>query len=278
MVDKNSVNGFEPSHVIEGTGIPCIVIGDAKVYQNVFSLEMKKHFKLIFLTTALYRSSDFDLENYTMDNMLHEVEQTRRALDLDKVSVLGISYTSLVALEYAKKYPDHTSHVIMIAMTPGWNVTFIKEQEKYWLSQASEERKVIMEQNIERLPDAELNNLDPSTAFIAMCVRNAPMRWFDPTYDATWILEGVQWNTDLMNHVMNVIFPEYNFMSDLECITMPVFLALGQYDFGVPYYLWDDYKDRIPDLSYYLFERSGHWPMFEEQSLFDEKLIAWLQH
>lgn len=277
MVDKNSVNGFEPSYVIEGTGIPCIVIGDARQYQQVFSLELRKHFKLIFLTTAMYGSCDVDLENYTMDNILDEVEQTRRALDLDKISVLGHSYTSLVALEYAKRYPDHTSHVIMIDMTPGWNDTFIKEQEKYFLSQASEERKLILEQNKERLPDDELKNLDPSSASIAEYVRNAPFYWFDPTYDASWIFEGVQWNTNLMNHIFSVILPEYNFMSDLERVTMPVFLAAGRYSFVCPYYLWDDYKDRIPDLSYHLFERSGHWPMLEEQALFDEKLIAWLE-
>ena len=58
---------------------------------------------------------------------------------------------------------------------------------------------------------------------------------------------------------------------------MPVFLALDCYDFICSYYLWDDYKDRMSDLSYYLFERSGHWPMFEEQTLFDEKLITWLE-
>jgi len=277
MEDTNSVNGNEQSYVIDGTGIPCIVIGDAKLYQHAFSLEIKKHFKFIFLTTALTGSGDVDLENYTMDNILDEVEQTRRALDLVKIAVLGHSYNSLVALEYAKKYPDHTSHVIMIAMSPGWNATTFKEQEEYWLSHASEERKLILEQNIERLPDDELNNLDPSSAFIARYVRNAPMYWFDPTYDASWIFEGVQYNTDLLNHILSVIFLEYNFMSDLERITIPVFLVVGRYDFVCPYYLWDDYKDRIPDLSYHLFERSGHLPMIEEQALFDEKLIAWLE-
>jgi len=53
-------------------------------------------------------------------------------------------------------------------------------------------------------------------------------------------------------------------MSDLEKISAPIFVAIGCYDFVCSYYLWDDYKDRGPDLSYHLFEKSGHWPMFEE--------------
>ncbi|MHA2009170.1 MAG: alpha/beta fold hydrolase [Promethearchaeota archaeon] len=277
MVDKNSVNVFEPSYVIEGTGIPCIVIGDAKVYQKVYTSELRKHFKLIFLTTAIYTPKNFDLENYTMESILAEVEQTRKALGLDKISVLGHSFTSLVALEYAKRYPDHTSHVIMIAISPSFNDAVMKERENFWLSQASAERKLILEQNEEKLTDDELNNLDPSNAFIARYVRNAPLYWFDPTYDASWLSEGVHWNADLIDHIFSAILPDYNFMSDLERLTMPVFLVLGRYDFLCPYYLWDDYTYKIPNLTYYLFEESGHWPMFEEQALFDKKLIAWLK-
>jgi pimeloyl-ACP methyl ester carboxylesterase len=32
----------------------------------------------------------------------------------------------------------------------------------------------------------------------------------------------------------------------------------------------------IPDLSYNLFEKSGHFPMVEEQELFDQKLVEWI--
>jgi proline iminopeptidase len=276
MGNKNSEIGIEPSYAIEGSGIPCIVIGDVKVYKNVLSLELRKHFKLIFLSTAIYHSNDVDLEHYTMDNIIDEVEQTRRALDFDKIAVLGHSYSSLIALEYAKRYPDHTTRVIMIAIFPSWNTEIFKEQGKYWLSHASEERKLILEQNIKRLPDDEINKLDSSSAFIATYVRDAPKGWFDPTYDATWIIEGVHWNSKLINHIFNAILLDYNFMSDLERSSIPIFLVVGRYDFIVPYYLWDEYKEKIPHLSYNLFERSGHWPMFEEQALFDEKLIAWL--
>jgi hypothetical protein len=30
-------------------------------------------------------------------------------------------------------------------------------------------------------------------------------------------------------------------------------------------------------LSYNLFEKSGHYPMFEEQALFDQKLLEWIR-
>jgi hypothetical protein len=42
------------------------------------------------------------------------------------------------------------------------------------------------------------------------------------------------------------------------------------------YYLWDDRKHVVSNLSYNLFEKSGHFPMVEEQELFDKKLLEWI--
>ena len=36
--------------------------------------------------------------------------------------------------------------------------------------------------------------------------------------------------------------PEYDIRQGVQRATMPVFLALGRYEFFVPYYLWDDVR------------------------------------
>ena len=75
--------------------------------------------------------------------------------------------------------------------------------------------------------------------------------------------------------------PNYYNLNGLDTvqgkIITPVFLALGKYDFVCPFYLWDSDKDRLPNLSYNLFEKSGHFPMLEEQELFDKKLTDWVK-
>jgi proline iminopeptidase len=58
---------------------------------------------------------------------------------------------------------------------------------------------------------------------------------------------------------------------------MPVFLALGRYDFFVRYELWEHLRQEFANLTLHLFERSGHSPMLEEKAVFDEKVIAWLE-
>jgi proline iminopeptidase len=62
-----------------------------------------------------------------------------------------------------------------------------------------------------------------------------------------------------------------------QSVDTPVFLAIGRDDYQVPYSLWDNERTKLPRLSYNLFEKSGHYPMLEEQELFDKKLLEWIR-
>ena len=80
----------------------------------------------------------------------------------------------------------------------------------------------------------------------------------------------------MVNHFFGVLLEDYDLRPRLSELTTPLFLAQGRYDYATPYHLWEDVREGIPDLSYHLFERSGHFPMFEEQEAFDDLLIGWL--
>jgi proline iminopeptidase len=91
--------------------------------------------------------------------------------------------------------------------------------------------------------------------------------------------QGVEFTDEsfeVYNHFQEAVVEGYS-VSDGNEINAPVFLALGRYDYAVPYTLWDEVREHIPNLEYHLFERSGHYPMLEEGTLFDEKLIEWIK-
>ena len=44
----------------------------------------------------------------------------------------------------------------------------------------------------------------------------------------------------------------------------------------MPFNIWDGERAKIPNLSYHLFDESGHYPMLEEQELFDRLLLDWI--
>lgn len=272
------VDGIKLPYFIEGKGIPCVIAGDARLTAGALSKELRKHFRFIVTDFRMNVPSDksVEIDKITMDTFLDDVEQVRRSLNFDKVCVLGHSISGILALEYARKYPQHTSAVIMHGTPPYWNARAIKMGNEYWESHASEERKMILERKWEKVTEDTLDSLSAGQADILRYITNGPKYWYEPTYDCSWLLEGIYWNAEVWNQLLDVIMAEYDIAKG-EQITTPVFLALGRYDYVCPYYLWDDVKDKLPNLSYNLFEKSGHYPMLEEQALFDKKLIAWIK-
>ena len=61
-----------------------------------------------------------------------------------------------------------------------------------------------------------------------------------------------------------------------EAPEAPVLLALGRHDYVVPPSLWDDVAPRVPGVTRAIFERSGHYPFFEEPDRFVDVLDEWL--
>lgn len=108
-------------------------------------------------------------------------------------------------------------------------------------------------------------------------LQNAPLRWFDYTYDPFHNSAGRQDYSEMHQHVFNELLADYDPRDQFASMGAPVFLALGRHDYVVPYFLWDDDKARIQNLSYHVFERSGHFPTVEEQQRFDRELVQWIR-
>lgn len=282
-VEKSSgvvaVDGAKLNYVIEGSGIPCVVIGSSIYYPRTFSQELRKHFKFIFMDLRHFVPSDetFEIDNIKLDTYLNDIDQVRKTLGLNKICILGHSIHSLLAFEYACKYPQNTSQVIMIGIYPCGVDKGSKASDEFWELDASDERKMILKKNWENVTEEAMKKLSPSDAFIKGYVTNGPKYWYAPNYDCSWMWQGVEINIEVVNHLFSVIFNEYDITESFPRIESPVFLALGRYDYVVPYTLWDDVKQEFPNLSYNLFEKSGHTPQLEEPELFDRKLIEWIK-
>ena len=270
-----SVEGAELHYVMEGKGTPCIVLGHSESCRRVFSQELRDHFKFVFtdLRNDARSNSSLESSKITLDTFLDDIDKVRRTLGLDKTAVLGHSIYSLLALEYARKYPQNTSHVIMTGFTPYRSAVGVPGE--FWESDASDERKMIFKQNLEKLKEVDLNKMSPKERMVNTYVTITPKIWYDPTYDLSWIYELVDVDS-YEGPSLFTIFRNYDIAKRPGQITSPVFLGLGRYDYLCPYFLWDDRKDVLPNLSYNLFEKSGHFPMVEEQELFDKKLIEWI--
>jgi proline iminopeptidase len=273
-----AVKGAKLHYVAEGTGVPCIVVGSSIMYPRLFAKELRGHLRLIFLDMPHFVPSEdsFDINQVTLDTYANDIEQVRTTLKLGTVVVMGHSIHGDLALEYARRYPQHVSHVVVIASPPVGMAEIGKASQAFWDNDASEERKRILKTNWEKAGGTEtVGKLPAGQSFIKTYVTNGPKYWYEPTYDATWIWAGMDPNGKMTTHLFE-LFKNYDLRQGPEQIKAPVFLALGRYDYVVPYTTWDSQKGKLPNLSYNLFEKSGHTPQLEEAALFDQKLLAWL--
>jgi len=265
-MDKTSglieVEGATLAYIIEGTQ------------------ELRKHLQMIFVDMRPFAPevTAEDISRFTLDSILNDIEQVRKALGLAKVAIAGHSIHGLMAFEYAYKYTENTSHLIMISTPPFNSTKMISEMLVFWESDASEERKTTFAHKTEKMIEAGINVEGPATGdeFIKVYVGRSPIYWFDPAYDSSWIWDRVQVNIDYTYQVLGNIFNGYDISYKPSLLTVPTFIASGRYDYAVPYVTWNDRKGLFPNLSYHLFEKSGHTPQLEVPDDFNRKLIDWI--
>jgi proline iminopeptidase len=272
--------GFELSYSIEGSGLPCVVINEALAMKRSLSQELRNQFKFVFFDGRHNVPPDlsYDISTLSFDGMVEDVEHVRKKLGFDKIAVLGHSIWGLVALEYGRKYPEHTTHIIMNGTPPGLSGgldEYMKITGEYFESQASAERKAAHQENVAARTD-KVAAAPAGRGAIENYIMNSALYWYDPRYDASWLFEGVVWNEAVDNQVFMGLMPDYELLRE-EPITTPIFLSLGKFDFAAPAFLWDEYKDKFPNLTVEQFETSGHWAFLEEQELYTGKLVDWIK-
>lgn len=269
------VEGAELHYIVEGKGIPCIVFGHSLSQYRILSQALRDHFRFIFadLRHDAQSNSSLELSEITLSTYLNDINAILDTLHLEKTAIFAHSHHSFIAVEYERKYPNKVSHIIITGCKPN---TALGEEDKFWKSDASKERKMIFKRNWKRLRKEGLTKMSPKERYIKTYSAMTPKLMYDPKGDLSYIVNVIDNNKEVFLHLQLSILGDYDIIKGPE-ISIPVFLALGRYDYVCPYILWEKRKSVFLNLSYNLFEKSGHFPMVEEQDLFDKKLIDWIE-
>lgn len=267
---------FNLTYRIEGDGPAVIVIGSAVYYPRTFSTALRQHLRLIFVdhrgfgsANRAYTNADFEL-----DQLVDDVERLRQHLALDQVIILGHSGHGYIALEYAKKYPQHVSHVVLIALSPDSTEASYLAADQYLEESVCPERKARLAESLTHL-DADIQ-ADPRRRFIHRSLRSGPRIWFDSAFDAGYLWQDVEVIPEMFDYVWGKLFRELDITENIDRLQAPVFLALGRYDYWNPPYLWNRVRALFKAMCIRVFESSGHTPQLEDAALFDAELLNWL--
>jgi proline iminopeptidase len=275
-----SAGPFQLPYRVEGHGHPAIVVGTHLYYPRAFSQNLRDHLEFVFMDHRGFAPSPgpVDRSEFELEKVIDDIEALRRHLDLGRVAVIGHSGHGFMALEYAKKYPQNTSHVVMIGIAPDFSEASTARAGEAFEELADSDRREAERENRERGTDDDIAALPPDEAFVQDYIRNAARVWYDPRFDCSPLWEGITINMDMIGYVWGEIFTEIDVTKGLKDLKCPVFLALGRYDFIVaPPSSWDPVIPEFNDITVRVFERSGHTPQLEEPDLFDRELLTWMK-
>jgi proline iminopeptidase len=276
-VGSVGVDGVTLSYVTDVRGPSCIVVGVPVLDLRTFSDGFRDQLRCAYVTTRMSESSlvGIPATDYNLSMLLSELDQVREGLGLDSVIIVGHSIHGMIAVEYARRYPDHVAAVVAIGAPPTVGPEWQQAQRSYWESHASQERREAHASNLARVSADSLRSLSPRDGFVVRYVVNGAQYWADPTFDASPLWLDAIVNVDYFNELFANI-RDIDLRSDSYAIRQPVFLALGRYDYVVPPTLWEGSAHRFVRLTMEVFEKSGHSPHFEEPRQFDERLGRWL--
>lgn len=266
--------GFEVPYVTAGSGRPCLVYALLGYHLRAFSPAFKTQLRCTFVQARFAIPGTPATAPYTIDTAVEELEAVRASLGLERFVLVGHSVQSLVALAYAKKYPQHATHVIAIGSVPELTPRYFQLEEEGWQAKASADRKAAWQRRRAALTDAALAKLSPSDAIVATTLADGPKRWWDAGYDEGPLLSHDRFDPALVG---SLFASEYRLLGEGEVYRTPVLLAEGRldWDYGGEA-IWASYRGRFRDLTIEIFERSGHVPQLEEAQAFDARVAAWL--
>ncbi|NML72303.1 alpha/beta hydrolase [Chryseobacterium sp. RP-3-3] len=138
---------------VSGKGEVCLYVpgGPGQGYPS-FELmggnHLEKKMKMIYMDQRGSGQSGTS-ENYHLEAMVQDIEELRQHLKLDKIFLLAHSFGGIIAVNYAKKYPQHTKGLILSNITLHFlNNESVKEQIEYGNSLLLQKNKVVPEDSL----------------------------------------------------------------------------------------------------------------------------------
>jgi proline iminopeptidase len=113
-----SIRGVSLFVKVTGQGYPLVLMhgGPGVDHTTMLPFEsLADHFTLVFYDHRCNgRSKGADVSTMTWENLTADAEELRQALGFDRWAVLGHSFGGMVALEYALRYPQRLSHLVLM--------------------------------------------------------------------------------------------------------------------------------------------------------------------
>lgn len=270
-VEINGVNHFIKKM---GKGEPIVVLhGGPGLFHNYLVKNFEKlaeKYQIIFYDQRGCGKTAFpsDTTSITIENYVSDLEAIRVHLKIEKINLAGHSWGAILAINYAKQFPNNLKKLILIAPAPSnteyFDQMFRNMQNKRKDEDIKEMVKIMSSKDFDdRNPDAILKAIK-----IGDKVNLADQSKIDELYaDMTFTKEAAN-NMLLVNSIMEKNFFNYNITKNMNVITCPTLIVLGDLD-NVPFASAQLIQDSVQHARLEVLKAAGHYPFFEAQKDFN---------
>ncbi|MCH4551956.1 alpha/beta fold hydrolase [Aestuariibaculum lutulentum] len=274
------INGYKINVEVKGEGQPIFFLpggpGNSHDYMQAnFGQYYKSHKVVFFDFLGRGKSDDAkDLSEYSVENDVALIEQLRKLLNFDRISIVGHSYGTVPAQAYSIKYPNNVDKLLLISGFHGgemWQAN-CDSYNHYTKTHFPEKWKQV--DSLRAL--GYVSSQEPLKSLYA----SFPTKYI---YYHNTNIEGNhpnepyrRWSNDVYETIIgrdgdfyvsgSMINQDYR--QDLKNVKAKTMIIAGRYD-GVSTPEFNiQYKTFMPQAQFEMFENSGHNPYLEEPEKF----------
>jgi proline-specific peptidase len=261
---KMSIRGISLNVKVMGNGYPLVLMHGgpgADLYTLMAFKPCADQFTLVFYDHRCNgRSSGADVTSMTMENLTADADALRQALGFEKWAVLGHSFGGYVAMEYALRYPQNLSHLLLVD-TGG---------ENRWAQEKAPEelaKRGFSPQMVDLTRRYFNGQIEPNEMFPSLMKLS---KAYNPYTKLSQLPQMLIWGLQTKLQPETFIYSESHFlkgwtiMDRLGEIRVPTLVMAGRQDFIYPPEHQEQLAAAIPNARLVFIDRAGHNPHDEQ--------------
>ena len=202
---------------------------------------------------------------YSHEQWAADVDGLRQWIGAEKIVVAGGSYGGFIALEYAVRYPEHVSAIVLRdTSADGSNLELAFENAR------NQDRVEIDWERFNRYWHGEVHD---DADLKQLWSELIPL--YDYEYDAEKSAAAVEagiYRHEAHNWCFQHNWGAYDLKDALPAVTVPTLVTVGRRDWVTPVSSSETIASLMPNAELVVFERSGHSPQVEERELFQQTM------
>lgn len=215
---------------------------------------------------------------YSLARMVEDVEGLRRALGVPRIALIGHSFGGTLALEYAARYPEHVSRMVLVgaagdipaachARVEFLAMHYAADLARARADTAGKHARGDCDLAFNTVPDSIRGRVNDETMF--------PDSVWSHRQDSVDAASGLRNTGELSNALFNHGLLAYHFDAPAR-LTMPVLVVAGHQDYAIGLPQQRALAAALPHARILEYERAGHFVYLDEPERFTQDVTRFL--